>query len=53
MAKKTSASTNGAYQEPLELEDNRFGIWGWRLGPAQMTLDGKRTFKNLVHLLMK
>ncbi len=25
MAKKTSASANGAYQEPLELEDNRFG----------------------------
>ncbi len=25
MAKKTSPSANGAYQEPLELEDNRFG----------------------------
>jgi DNA gyrase subunit A len=25
MAKKTSASANGTYQEPLELEDNRFG----------------------------
>jgi hypothetical protein len=37
----------------LVREDQRFLLWGFARGPADMTLNGRRLFANIVALLLQ